>query len=140
MFSENDFIELCNIISDSQEVRLYQPKVTGNDVRISQADRTNNILEAEGTVDIVFRFHNEELIISNLFLKHKGRGTGSLIIEWFVSFCKNNNIKKIFIRIVKKDNIIMDKLCKKFGFRRVDNDKDFNDYILELSKGNAFNR
>lgn len=140
MFSENDFIELYNIISSSQKVRLRKPKVIENDVRILQADIPNNTLEAKDTVDIVFRFHNDELIISNLFLKYKGIGTGSLIIEWFINFCKDNDIKKIFVRIVKKDNVIMDKLCRKFGFRRIDNDKDFNDYILELNEGDAFNR
>ncbi|URZ16361.1 hypothetical protein [Clostridium felsineum] len=131
-FKESDFQELKEIIEIEQKVKLKIKENGVNYFILNEQNLTNNMREANGTVDIVFRFKDKQLILSNLFLREEGIGTGSHIIKWFVEFCKKNNLINFQIRIVAKDNVAMNNICDKYNFEKTDNNEECNDFLLKI--------
>ncbi len=87
--------------------------------------------------NIVFRVDNyNNFILSNIFIKNKGRGTGKLVLKYLIKCSIRNRCNKFIVRIVKNKNLRMIKILNDYNMRKISTDEEFSDYILDLEENN----
>lgn len=132
MFNKDDFTELIDILSDNLEEKLYIKEKDSDKFHISDFGLSKN---NKDFTQLEFRFEQQTLIISWLYLSKPNLGIGTQIIKWFIKFCIDNVISAIEVRIVSKDNIAMKRLLNSFAFI-IKNSDEFDNYIKVLDKEN----
>lgn len=99
-------------------------------------DDSNNVIGAIGGTILVDHMDISIVITRKDYV---GKGIASLLLNELISYCRKNNIEKIFLE-VRTSNIPAIKLYEKVGFEKIstrqnyypDNNEDALIYMLEI--------
>lgn len=124
--SKYDFQELLHILEEAED-----EKVTINPSFLKES--TFNIISKQnkGEPNIVFRFSDDTLVLSNVFLKNKGIGTGKRLVSWLINYARIKELTFFKISFVKPSNIALRKIATTYNME-IKQDGERFDYILNL--------
>jgi len=88
--------------------------------------------DASARPTINFEVTDDEVKLRLLYLNVRSKGLGTKIIRWLIDYCVSENINKLSIRTVEKNNIIMKALARKFAFKVNKENDGYLNFELEL--------
>ncbi len=125
--------ELINLVSEVENKQVKNHSRDENYYYIYPIDSVGEPKhDASARPTINFEVTDHEVVLRLLYLNVRSKGLGTKIIKWLINYCISENIDKILIRCVEKNNIIMNALAKKFGFTVSKEDKGYLYYELEV--------
>lgn len=127
--NSEDFDTIKTLVEKADDVKLdYSTSAAGNSIRLySQEEETS----------LYFKVNFKSLIISNVILRNKRKGTMSCVLEEIKLLCHKYNVNEILVESVT--TIEMYEFCLKHNFVKRDlypslsDEGNFRgDYVLEV--------
>lgn len=125
-FLNSDFKELLIIIEQGEKENVFLYKTNQNEDKFNIISKQCNEVP-----NIVFRFTEDTLVLSNIYIKNKGIGTGTKVIGWLINYAIKKEMSFFKITIIDKNNFALKNIGEKYNMKVISNGENV-DFILKL--------
>ena len=125
--------ELIDLVSEVEMKKLQNYSKKKGHYDIAPVGTVGSPIENDtARPTIIFDIFDDELAIKWIYLNIRNKGLGTKIVRWLITYCIQNSINKISIRLVDEGNDNMIYLAEKLGFKIIGKRNTSLDYGLLL--------
>lgn len=125
--------ELIDLVSEVEMKKLQNYSKKKGHYDIAPVGTAGSPIEDDtARPTIILDILDDEVAIKWIYLNVQNKGLGTKIIQWLITYCRQNNIKRISIRLVDEGNDNMIYLAEKLGFKVIGKRNTSLDYGLFL--------
>lgn len=121
-----EFQDLLYLLQDAEDEAVIIKTSVSNECSFNIISRN-----CKEVPNIVFRFTEDSLILSNIYLKNKGIGTGKILVVWLINYAEKKGMTFFKIVYVNPNSIALKKIAERYNMH-IKQDGESFDYILRL--------